>query len=55
MLGVICEKRLQDDSETCYDVWFVDIDSEKKRKTGDGGGRVEGVKVFTERHQDGRD
>lgn len=27
----------------------------KKKKTGDGGGRVEGVKVFTERHQDGRD
>lgn len=63
MLGVICEKKkvaatvnekVQDDSETCYDVWFVDIDSEKK-KTGDGGGRVEGIKVFTERHQDGRD
>lgn len=45
-------EKVQD--ETCYDVWFVDIDS-KKKKTGDRGGRVEGVKVFTERHQDGRD
>lgn len=25
-------EKVQDDSETCYDVWFVDIDSEKKRQ-----------------------
>lgn len=32
--------------EACYDVWFGDSDTEKKR--GGGGNRAEDVKVFIE-------
>lgn len=45
-------KDLQDETETCYDVWSVDGGSDKKTV---GRAEVEDVKMFTGSDQDGQD
>lgn len=46
-------KGLQDDCETCCDVWFGNCGPDKK--TGGGGGVAKDAKIWVGSHQDGLD
>lgn len=43
-------KALQDGSETCYDIWIGDTDTDKK--TGGGSGRFKDAEIFIGSDQD---